>query len=179
MNRIGIKTAAILLGALTTFSGNIILHLKANKTESKIALSNEAIIKKTALIQLAKTKPQPENTISHRLALPVNRISVGDDLQGISKSLQIERLDFQISPEINLAKTASLDAYSESTVELKFSNSSDQPIFKMVTKIMDEFPGIVLPKEIVIWRNYESKTPQIHGHFRFNWLKNLNDKDEA
>lgn len=172
------KTTAIVICAFITFTCNIILHTKSTKLNYKLEILNDTIIKKTSLIQLTKTKPQPENTISHRLALPVNRISVGDDFQNISKSLKIERMDFQISPEITLAKTASLDAYSESTVELKFINSSDQPLFQMISKIMDEFPGIVMPKEIVIWRDFTNKTPHIQGHFRFDWLKNLNDKDE-
>lgn len=104
--------------------------------------------------------------MGHRLGLPCSRMTVGEDFQRLNQKLKLGRLDFQISPE-----TAISDTFTESTVDLKFQNAFDQPLFLMMTYLLDEFPGLVYPTEILMWREPNTSQPLISGHFRFQWLK--------
>jgi hypothetical protein len=133
------------------------------------------LAQKTSLLRFAKTQDRKEDTgISHRLALPTSRLSASEDFQELSQTLKLARLDFQISPEkpINLP---TMESFSESTVELKFQNKTDQALFQMIHHLCQEFPGMILPQEITIHREDQTDEPLIQGTFRFLWLKKIED----
>jgi len=46
----------------------------------------------------------------------------------------------------------------------------------MIAHLMDEFPGLVYPMEIVMWREPSQDKPLISGTFRFSWLKGVTEK---
>ena len=107
----------------------------------------------------------------HRLMLPSNRLSVGDEFQQLSQSLHLERLDFQISPETMVPVSHSHEVITESTVELKFTHSADPPLFHLIHHLIHDFPGLVMPTEITMWREARQSKPLIQGRFKFDWLK--------
>jgi hypothetical protein len=147
-----------------------------DQVQTQIQSMNQLIQQKQTLIHLANHKPDKGTKISHRLALPSSRLSVGDNFQKISHRLNLQQLDFQISPEATIDTPATPDAFTESKVELKFHNGSDQPLFHMLEHILQDFPGLVYPVEIIMERDFHSAEPHIHGTFRFEWVKSTQEK---
>ncbi len=159
-----------LLSAALGLNGS--LYFERGAIEESIQKLDRGIKQKQILIKRANHQPEASSEVSHRLALPSNRIAVSNDFQQLSKSLHLARLDFQIAPETKVT-----EAFQESTVELKFTHHSDTPLFRMISHVLDDFPGLVYPLEIVLWRETSEAKPIINGHFRFQWLK-TNEKDE-
>jgi len=165
--------SGLVVSLLSTALGlNGYLYFEREDIGESIQKLDRGIKQKQILINRANHLPEASSKVSHRLALPSNRLSVGTDFQQLSKSLHLARLDFQISPETKVT-----DAFQESTVELKFMHHSDTPLFRMISHVLDDFPGLVYPLEIVIWREPSEGKPIINGRFRFQWLK-TNEKDE-
>jgi hypothetical protein len=175
MRNIMLRSALVLTLVVASLAFNGYLYVTRDEVYRDLGTIEQQINQKQSLIKLAndKTDIKPSG-VSHRLALPSNRLSASASFQEISKTLDLARLDFQISPE-----TTMKDYFTESVVELKFQNQSDQPIYGMISHIIEEFPGLVHPLEIVMWRDPESAEPLIHGKFRFEWLKTSEEKSES
>lgn len=151
---------------LMGMAGNVYLYQMQELAKRDSEKLEKLLLQKQALIKLAQAKPDKPSSLGHRLSLSCNRLSVSEDFQQLSKSLKLAKLDFQISPEETLAET-----FSESSVELSFQNQSDQPLYHMIAQLMDNFPGLVYPQEIVMWRDPSATKPLISGSFRFQWIK--------
>ncbi len=171
MRNIFIQSGLVVILVLAGLGGNAYLYQAREEARGELAGLDQSFQQKQALIKLASQKPDKPSIIGHRLAIPCNRLSVSEDFQQLSKTLRLARLDFQISPETTVE-----NAFSESIVELKFQNQSDQPLFHMIAHLMDEFPGLVYPMEIVMWREPSQDKPLISGTFRFSWLKGVTEK---
>lgn len=150
---------------------NAYLFQERNKLSHTIDVSHKTMEKKRSMIHVAKNNSSSTSTILHRLSLPSGRIQAGEEFQILSHQLLLQGLDFQISPETDLDNSLSPINFSESVVELKFNHNHDAPIYQMIQQIIHNFPGLVYPCEIVIWRNTDAPTPSLHGHFKFQWLK--------
>jgi hypothetical protein len=174
MKNLRAKSALINCLLLCALGLNGYLFFEREEASQNLAALNQTIEQQQSLILRASSKPEINAGMSHRLALPTHRLSASDDFQQLSKTLHLQRLDFQISPEKIVATAA--DALTESSVELKFTNHSDQPLFSMVSHIIEDFPGLVYPVEINMWREESQGDPVIHGSFRFEWLKANSEK---
>ena len=150
---------------LSGLAGNVYLYSERHSIQTQKVTSQQEVLHKAALLKMA-TQPPRSSPVGHRLGLPSRRMTVGEELNNISQTLRLGRLDFQISPEVRLG-----DSFSESSVELKFQNASDQPLFQMIAHIIETFPGLVYPLEIVMWRDIDKPDPLIAGSFRFQWVK--------
>ncbi|MBP6985559.1 MAG: hypothetical protein KBB83_03090 [Alphaproteobacteria bacterium] len=164
------SVAAFILTGLT----NIYLH-QERKDLKRVYKSHTVLAKKQQNRQL----PIEHASISQRLALPSSRLSASDVFKSVQTQYKLQRLDFQIAPEIPVNKTSSHENLRESDVEIKFLHNHDTPVFLAIQYIIEKFPGLVYPTEISLWRDDKDTNSSLKGHFHFQWLKTKTEEIEG
>lgn len=104
--------------------------------------------------------------ISHRLALPADRLTLSQNLKKIVQELEIQEVKFDISPEETLRGQS---GFTRSKVSLKVQNVTDTPLYALVSHIMGKFPGIINPLEFKL----EKEGSVIKGSFKYEWVKKI------
>lgn len=143
-------------------------HLQVDEALQQV---KQKISQTSSLIQLASKKQKDPDKIQHRLNSPTSRLAMGLDFQKLNQFLKLQQLDFKISPEDVLATESGAAPLTKSTVTLQFTHHADQPIYALISHILEKLPGAIFPQQITLWRDLQSETPLIKGRFMFEWVK--------
>jgi len=159
-------TPLILLLVFMTVLNMFLSYLWWDNTVTLHGTNLEISRNKFLLIKESK-KSQALKQVEDRLNRPMNSSILGQQFNTLRHRLNLQQLHYKIIPETGLEDTA----YIRSKIALSFTNSTDQPIFRLLQYLLEDFPGLILVKQIQLRRDLNSSSPVIKGEFHFDWLK--------
>lgn len=96
---------------------------------------------------------------------PENRLTVGDFLSHLAPLLK--RFSYQFDPEIIKNFRADM-AFRVTQINFEAEADTDLDLYKFLDELMKEFPGILLPRELILTRHKDK--PGVKGKFVVDWI---------
>lgn len=160
----------LLLFFLSILGGNIYLYYEISADNNTHKELEREILRASSTLKAAYKKEKDFDAIEHRLGKVTSRLGFGQELQKINQYLKLQRVDFKITPEEVLASDL-----TTSTVTLQMVHGADQPLYSLISHIIDNYPGIIMPQQLILYRDGQSEVPLIKGAFTFEWVKKGQD----
>lgn len=98
--------------------------------------------------------------------VPKNRLVAGEFLEKICPLLK--KVSYRFDPETVKSFTDGR-AFKVTQITLKGESSGDVEMYTFVDRLLKDFPGILIPREVTLARDNEAP-PLMRGKFIFDWV---------
>lgn len=146
---------------------NLYLFMEVNQSQEENRTILAQINQNNLTFKRAQSTEHLQKNL-HHMNECCDRVGLGQRLSTFAQELNLQKLEFKVSPEEKISQVPR--PFRKSRIELQLQNSEDFTLYAFITGVLEEFPGLAVPQEFILERDSHSKEPVIKGRFTYDWI---------